>query len=89
MTHAAWDGIVSAKDFVRGTWALKLGISELSQRFLSQSKESKGFLPHETTLGQPEFLGLLGTWVQATVPEIREFCHGTQIPRDPSPIAHP
>ena len=52
----AWHETISLKDIVPGTWVRKLKISELSQTFLSQSQESKGFVSHGTTWGQPEFL---------------------------------
>ena len=85
----AWDGTVSEKDFVRGTWVPRLGISELCQRFLFQFKESKGFVSHETTLGQPEFLGLHETWVQGTVPEIRNVVPGHKSHGIPVPLPIP
>ena len=66
-------GLPVPRIFVPGTWVPKLKIPGLSQGFLSQSQESQGFASHGTTLGLPEFLGLLGTRVPGTVPGFRNF----------------
>ena len=59
--------------FIPGIRVPKLKIPGLFQRFLSKSRESQGFVSHGTTLGQPEFLGLLGTRVPGTVPGFWNF----------------
>ena len=66
-------GLPVPRIFVPGTWVPKLKIPGLSQGFLSQFQESQGFASHGTTLGLPEFLGLLGTRVPGTVPGFWNF----------------
>ena len=69
-------GLPVPRIFVPGTWVPKLGIPGLSQRFLSQSQESQGFVSHGTTLGQPEFFGLLGNRVPNLFKSLGFGCPG-------------